>query len=148
MTPSGASSSVLRSLEYLRDRSSSLCPSPPRHSRQSLRSFQKGSRWKSSATSSAYRRETGTQWTLSAASMACNIVPVGKRRDGGTRYWCLAHRADATAKYGRPASQCRYAHVPPVQKGERCVLKLDDFAGGVAIWGAVPAIYDTTECAL
>src|SRR5687768_1337518 len=26
----------------------------------------------------------------------CNIVSVGKRRDGGTRYWCLAHRADAT----------------------------------------------------
>ena len=24
----------------------------------------------------------------------CHVVPVGKRRDGGTRYWCSVHKAD------------------------------------------------------
>src|SRR5258708_1652769 len=44
----------------------------------------------------------------SSNRVACHVVSVGKRRDGGTRYWCLLHRADATAKYGRPAKSCRY----------------------------------------
>jgi hypothetical protein len=74
----------------------------------------------------------------------CKIVPVSKRRDGGTRYWCLEHRADATAKYGRRASRCRYAHIPPIAPQEVLKLNIDEFRGGVAVWGAVPPIYDTT----
>ncbi len=30
--------------------------------------------------------------------MPCDVVGIEKRRDGGTRYWCRAHRADATAR--------------------------------------------------
>jgi hypothetical protein len=75
---------------------------------------------------------------------ACDITPVGKRRDGGTRYWCLAHKADATAKYGRPAKLCRAAHLPPILPEEILELDLDQYPGGVALWGAVPPIYDTT----
>lgn len=78
----------------------------------------------------------------------CEIVPTGKRRDGGTRYWCLNHKADATAKYGRPANQCRYAHIPPVQEHELLALHVADYPGGVAIWGAVPPVYDTTRLPL
>jgi hypothetical protein len=44
-------------------------------------------------------------------SEECTVVAVGKRRDGGTRYWCLRHKADATAKYGKPAKACRAAHI-------------------------------------
>jgi len=75
----------------------------------------------------------------------CRIVAVGKRRDGGTRYWCLEHKADATAKYGRRDSQCRYSHIPQITPDE--ILKLDrsSYGGGVALWGAVPPIYDTTR---
>src|SRR5947207_2003358 len=75
----------------------------------------------------------------------CDIVLVGSRRDGGKRYWCLEHKADATAKYGRRATACRYADVPPLAPSD--VLKLDPnkYPGGVGIWGAVPAIYDTTQ---
>lgn len=74
----------------------------------------------------------------------CNITPVGKRRDGGTRYWCLNHKADATAKYGRPGTTCRAAHLPPILPEEILELDLDEYPGGVALWGAVPPIYDTT----
>ena len=75
---------------------------------------------------------------------SCKIVSVGRRRDGGTRYWCLAHRADATAKYGRRAVVCRGADVPVVSERDTQDLHLDRYPGGVALWGAVPPVYDTT----
>ena len=78
----------------------------------------------------------------------CDVVPVGKRRDGGTRYWCLVHRADATAKYGEPLRLCRAAHIAPVSQDETLILNLDEFPGGVALWGAVPPVYDTTRLPL
>jgi hypothetical protein len=75
----------------------------------------------------------------------CEIVSVGKRRDGGTRYWCILHRADATAKYGKRASACRASHIPPISAEDTLTLDIEKYAGGVALWGAVPAIYDTTR---
>lgn len=78
-------------------------------------------------------------------SNECNVVAVGKRRDGGTRYWCLEHKADATAKYGKPASHCRAAHLPPITSADILDINLDRYQGGVAFWGAVPAVYDTTR---
>ncbi|MCI0464526.1 MAG: hypothetical protein L0Z62_46945 [Gemmataceae bacterium] len=73
------------------------------------------------------------------------MVAVGKRRDGGTRYWCLRHKADATAKHGRPAQACRAAHIAPPRPEEILELDLDKYKGGVSLWGAVPAVYDTTR---
>ena len=78
----------------------------------------------------------------------CNITPVGKRRDGGTRYWCLTHKADATAKYGRPAMACRAADLRPIMSHEILDLDLDRYPGGVGLWGAVPPVYDTTRLPL
>jgi hypothetical protein len=75
----------------------------------------------------------------------CQIVSVGKRRDGGTRYWCLLHKADATAKYGRRAESCRAAHIPPIRANDVLNLNIDKYRGGVALWGALPAVYDTTR---
>jgi hypothetical protein len=75
----------------------------------------------------------GTTAVVIPEGNACHIISVGKRRDGGTRYWCLRHRADATAKYGKPASACRTAHFPPI--AERDILTLDfaKYPGGVAL---------------
>jgi hypothetical protein len=78
----------------------------------------------------------------------CDITPVGKRRDGGTRYWCLTHKADATAKYGRRAMVCRAAHLPPISPHEILDLDLDQYPGGVGLWGAIPPVYDTTRLPL
>ena len=83
--------------------------------------------------------------TGTGAVDGCQIVPVGKRRDGGTRYWCLRHKADATAKYGRRANTCRGAHVPLVTERETLSLRLQEYPGGVALWGAVAPVYDTTN---
>jgi len=75
----------------------------------------------------------------------CDIVQVGKRRDGGFRYWCLVHHANATAKYGVSAERCVAASDLEVSKAETLVLDPPKHRGGIALWGAVPAIYDTTE---
>jgi hypothetical protein len=82
--------------------------------------------------------------TLRDHDGACDITPIGKRRDGGTRYWCLAHKADATAKYGRRAKVCRAAHLRPILPEEILQLDLDQYPGGIALWGPVPPVYDTT----
>jgi transposase-like protein len=78
-------------------------------------------------------------------SNTCNIISVGKRRDGGTRYWCLKHKADATAKYGVKAEKCRYADIVPFAKSEIKTIDLSNYSGGVGLWGAVPPVYDTTR---
>ena len=78
----------------------------------------------------------------------CRIVPVGKRRDGGTRFWCLLHKANATAKYGKAATQCRYGHIPVLAPSDIYTLDVSHFPGGIALWGAVAPVYDTTRLPL
>ena len=92
-------------------------------------------------------RDSERQATI-CDTVDCYITPVGKRRDGGTRYWCLTHKADATAKYGRPASRCRAAHIAPVSAAETVLLNVGEYPGGIALWGAVPPVYDTTRLPL
>ncbi len=82
---------------------------------------------------------------LAGPDVPCEIVAIEKRRDGGTRYWCHAHRADATAKGGSQADKCRAAHLVPIGPDEIMALDLNKYLGGVALWGAVPAVYDTTR---
>jgi transposase-like protein len=90
------------------------------------------------------KRQSGTR-LRATKSDKCEIVPVGKRRDGGTRYWCLSHKADATAKHGRRAKACRASHIPQISEQQVLKLRIDKHKGGVALWGAVPAVYDTTR---
>jgi hypothetical protein len=87
----------------------------------------------------------GTECGPARQTEGCTVVAVGKRRDGGTRYWCLRHKADATAKHGRPARACRAAHIALPSAEEILLLELDKYKGGVSLWGAVPAVYDTTR---
>ena len=75
----------------------------------------------------------------------CQITAVCKRRDGGTKYWCLQHKADATAKYGVPAEKCRYAHVEPISAEDTLSIDISDHNGCIGLWGAVPPLYDTTN---
>jgi transposase-like protein len=56
----------------------------------------------------------------------------------------MEHRADATAKYGRRARECRYAHFPSLSAADILSLDLKHYRGGVALWGAVAPVYDTT----
>ena len=78
----------------------------------------------------------------------CEIVSVVKRRDGGTRYWCLKHKADATAKCGLPGTKCRHADLPDIKDEDIACIHLENYPGGVGLWGAVPPIFDTTRLPL
>jgi hypothetical protein len=82
---------------------------------------------------------------VAGPDVPCDVVAIEKRRDGGTRYWCRAHRADATEKGGTQASKCRAADIVPIRPEEILTLDLIKYLGGVALWGAVPAVYDTTQ---
>jgi hypothetical protein len=82
---------------------------------------------------------------VNGPEVPCDVVAIEKRRDGGTRYWCRTHRADATAKGGIAAAKCRGADAVPIRSHEILTLNLDKYLGGVALWGAVPAVYDTTR---
>src|SRR5262245_870465 len=82
---------------------------------------------------------------VAGPEVPCDVVAMEKRRDGGTRYWCRAHRADATATGGTQASKCRAADTEPIRAHEVQTLDLNKYQGGVALWGAVPAVYDTTR---
>lgn len=89
-----------------------------------------------------------TRSVPTAVRAPCSVVAVAKRRDGGTRYWCSVHKADATAKYGKSAGKCRAADEPPLSANDILNINLDQYRGGVALWGAVPAVYDTTRFAM
>src|ERR1700750_511583 len=82
---------------------------------------------------------------VAGPDVPCDVVAIEKRRDGGTRYWCRSHRADATAKYGKPALKCHLVDTIPMRSEEIETLDMDRYLGGVALWGAAPAVYDTTR---
>jgi hypothetical protein len=76
-------------------------------------------------------------------SSDCDVRPAGKRRDGKARFWCHAHQASATGKYGIKLDRCEGAYR---SLDSQTVVKLNpsEFAGGVALWGAVKPAYDST----
>jgi hypothetical protein len=92
-----------------------------------------------------FRPELPSTIQMAGPEVPCDVGAIEKRRDGGTRYWCRTHRADATAKGGKPAARCRAADRVPLRDNEIKTLDLDKYRGGVALWGAAPAVYDTTR---
>lgn len=73
----------------------------------------------------------------------CEIRLAGKRRDGKPRFWCQAHQSSATGKYGIKLERCEGSYR---SLDSRLVVSVDPrkFEGGVALWGAVKPVYDTT----
>jgi transposase-like protein len=78
---------------------------------------------------------------------ACSIEEVGKQRNGRPRYWCSAHQASATGRFGSRLAECEAAYRDIVPQN---VLELDpaEYAGGVALWGAVGPVFDTSNLPL
>lgn len=81
---------------------------------------------------------------MDRAQAQCSIEHVGKQRNGKPRYWCLTHQCNATGPHGVRLSACAVsAKAGKVPK----VLEIDASAhpGGIALWGAVEAVYDTSS---
>lgn len=73
----------------------------------------------------------------------CNIRNVGKARNGSERYWCTVHNATAAGVGGTKLDECEFAYLDVIPK-RVLDIKEGDFPGGIAIWGAVDPIYNTT----
>jgi hypothetical protein len=89
---------------------------------------------------------SGRSWQVDMDSQyrrTCSIQPVGKQRNGKPRFWCSTHRAGATGRYGARLETCEGAYR---DIAERKIVELnpDDYPGGIALWGAVAPVYDTT----
>ena len=73
----------------------------------------------------------------------CGIEQVGKGRNGRPRFWCRTHGGNATGRCGTKLATCERAAQEDVQSN---CLELDAtaFSGGIALWGAVQPVYDTS----
>lgn len=74
----------------------------------------------------------------------CHIHVVPKPRNGKSRYWCVAHEASATARFGGRMQRCEGAY-RTVAHYRRFRLDPADFHGGVALWGAVEPVFNTAR---
>ena len=71
---------------------------------------------------------------------------IGLSRDGGRNHpsGVNVHRTTDTGSLGHDRGRILKHHTPLLPTDWRD-LEIDDFNGGITLWGAVPAIYDTTR---
>ncbi|WP_147274947.1 hypothetical protein [Ferruginivarius sediminum] len=76
-------------------------------------------------------------------TVPCEIQHAGKSRNGTDRWWCRTHGASATGRGGTRLPRCEHHYLGRLPKD---VFRYSptDYPGGVAIWGAVPPIYNTS----
>ena len=74
----------------------------------------------------------------------CNIRNVGKSRNGSDRFWCSQHNSTATGYGGIKLENCELSYLDTVPK-RVLEIREHDFPGGIAIWGAVDPIFNTTD---
>lgn len=75
----------------------------------------------------------------------CNIVLIGKNRNGTNRYWCLEHHAPAYGKNGNKLDECLATYKNENRTKSSIDLNPNDYPGGIALWGCALAVYDTTS---
>lgn len=74
----------------------------------------------------------------------CHIIQVPKPRNGKLKFWCLAHNASATARFGGKLNRCEGAY-RTIADFRRFKFDPQAFPGGVALWGAVEPVYNSTK---
>lgn len=81
----------------------------------------------------------------SPSSQPCNIQAEIKNRTGHHRWWCDVHGAPAWGVAGERLSACA-GHTTGSQGDDlaRLDLRLEDYPGGVGIWGALDPVYSTS----
>lgn len=78
------------------------------------------------------------------ASDDCHICFVPLPRGDKPKYWCVAHEASATARFGGRLVRCEgaYRSIPDYK---RFTLDTSSYPAGVALWGAVEPVYNSTR---
>jgi len=75
--------------------------------------------------------------------MKCDIRAENKLRNGYQNWWCYSHFASARGENGQRLQKCKNADLPIVQDSEKIYIDLDDYPGGVGVWGSLQAVYDS-----
>lgn len=75
--------------------------------------------------------------------MNCTINYVGKSRNGKPKYWCSTHHAPVLIADGMPLDVCQNSS-PQHEVQDVFRISPNEYPGGIALWGALPAVYDTT----
>lgn len=75
----------------------------------------------------------------------CDVVFVGRERNGTPRFWCRRHFASATSTNGEQLECCKKSNLTEIDEISRLNLNPDDFQGGFAVWGALPPAYNTSS---
>lgn len=78
------------------------------------------------------------------AMRTCRIEQVGKQRNGHPRYWCTTHKASATGRHGIRLEDCELAY-RFIEYKDVFDLDVQQWPGGIALWGAVAPVFDTTS---
>lgn len=73
----------------------------------------------------------------------CRITAEVKNRNGTDRWWCGTHGAPAWGKHGERLDSCSGVINGPVSPRSQLRLDLDEFPGGVGLWGALPGIMES-----
>ena len=76
-------------------------------------------------------------------SIKCDIRAETKLRNGYPNWWCYTHFSSARGEGGIKLEQCEKSQLPPIQESEIIYIDLDNYLGGVGIWGALEAVLDT-----
>ena len=75
----------------------------------------------------------------------CEIEVRPRNRRGCQQYWCMQHFAPAFGDGLNEPTQCAQPNFAPPAAHESLSLNPLDYPGGIALWGAVPAIFDSTS---
>lgn len=73
----------------------------------------------------------------------CEIRAETKLRNGYPNWWCYTHYASARGEKGSRLRRCSKANDPEVRDDEKAYVDLDDYSGGVGIWGSLEAVFDS-----
>jgi len=73
-------------------------------------------------------------------SGTCSVTQVGKFRNGAPKAWCRTH-----AELVRPASASECLKVGTILTLRCLSLDIDQYPGGIGIWGALPPAIDTAD---
>ncbi|MCX2473532.1 MULTISPECIES: hypothetical protein [Pedobacter] len=73
----------------------------------------------------------------------CSIRAETKLRNGYPNWWCFTHFSSARGPGGIQLDICEKANQPEITQDEKIYIDLDDYPGGVGVWGSLEAIYDT-----
>ncbi len=78
-----------------------------------------------------------------AKAPKCEIRAEYKLRNGYPNWWCFTHHAPARGEGGSRLTKCAKADIPELKNEEKIYIDLDDYPGGVGVWGSLEAVYDS-----